>query len=169
MTKMSSDERLLLARATRRLRMERGMSFREAGKLFGLDASNVFRAEAGTRRPLPAAQIAEAFGVSEHEVRRPCPRCGYAPPAGFTCNRCGTEGSEQPDSRTEVRYLMEGTLGDKSWAPFSSEMDTSEPQAIEVYDSWRASRDRGGLEFRYRLLKRITTVQVLASEEEVTP
>ncbi len=90
----SPAERLLLARAMHRLRMERGMSLREVAALFGLDASNVYRAEAGTRRPLPAARIAAVFGVTEEEVRRPCPHCGYAPSAGFTCGRCGASGCE---------------------------------------------------------------------------
>ena len=169
-------EQQLLARAARRLRMERGMNLRQAAGRLDLDYTNLSRLENGkrglrrnARHPaLTAESIAAAFGVTVEEVRRPCPRCGYTPPAGFTCDRCGMSGGEQPGSWTEVKYLMEGTLDDKPWVPFSSEMSISEAQAAEMYDSWRANRDNNtGFEFRYRLLKRVTTVQVLASEEEV--
>ena len=99
---MLFDERTpgqqLLVRATRRLRLEQGLTLRDAGELLGIDASNVSRAEAGARRPPTADELAAAFDVPVEEVLRPCPRCDYDPPAGYCCLRCGT-GKELPEER----------------------------------------------------------------------
>lgn len=107
-SQMPPAEQQQLARAVRRLRMERGMNLRQAAGLLDLDFTMLSRLENGkrgfrqVRRPaLTAERIAEAFGVTVEEVRRPCPRCGYAPRAGYICGRCGTEG-EQPGDELVV-------------------------------------------------------------------
>ena len=96
-SRITPDERQLLARAMRRLRMERGLGLREAAALFGLDYSSLSRMENGQRWLPPADRIAEAFGVTVEDVLRPCPHCAYTPPAGFTCNRCGTASEFEMD------------------------------------------------------------------------
>jgi hypothetical protein len=85
-------ERELLAFALRRLRLERGMSYRQVGERLGLHGSNVCRAEHGTRRPPTAAELAIVFGISQAAALAPCGRCGYRPPAGYQCLACGTPG-----------------------------------------------------------------------------
>jgi hypothetical protein len=50
------------ARAMRRLRMERGLSYQEAGALLRIHPSNVCRAERGKRTP-PAARGADSGGL----------------------------------------------------------------------------------------------------------
>jgi transcriptional regulator with XRE-family HTH domain len=86
----SAREAVLAAHGMRRLRMERGLSLEQAGKLLGIHKSNVLRTERGERAVLPLSKIAGAFGVTEAEVLEPCPRCRYDPPAGYLCLRCGT-------------------------------------------------------------------------------
>lgn len=80
------------ARAMRRLRMERGLGYQEAGALLGIHPSTVCRAEHGKRTPPAAERIAAAFGVLLADIMTPCPQCRYDPPAGFMCLRCGTRG-----------------------------------------------------------------------------
>jgi hypothetical protein len=85
----------LLAAAQRRLRMQRGWSLRDVAVRAGLNASQISRAENGKRRPLAPAVQAGIFEVDVSEVTRPCPHCGYAPPAGYMCLTCG-QGSRAP-------------------------------------------------------------------------
>lgn len=77
--------------AMRRLRLEHGWTLRQVGQKVGLNASQVSRAENGLRRPWTIPVICGVFGVTEEDAMIPCPHCGYRPPAGFTCQRCGTE------------------------------------------------------------------------------
>jgi transcriptional regulator with XRE-family HTH domain len=83
-------ERDLLARAMRRLRLERGWSLRDVASRAGLNFSQISRAENGLRRPLAPFVQAGIFEVGVSEVLKPCPHCGYDPPAGYMCLRCGT-------------------------------------------------------------------------------
>jgi hypothetical protein len=85
----STGEARRAASGMRRLRMERGLDYRAAAELLGVDASVLCRAEHGARTPPPVSRIAEAFGVAEYEVFRLCPHCGYDPPPGYMCLRCG--------------------------------------------------------------------------------
>jgi hypothetical protein len=71
------------------------------------------------------------------------------------------------DKTTEVKYTIEGTLDGKPWVPFLPELAISEAQATEMYDSWVANREATGFSFRYRLVRRTSTVEILASEETV--
>ena len=94
----------VVAWAMRRLRRERGMSYREVGQLLGMAASNVCRAEHGERTPPPAGKVAEAFGVPLAAVLSPCPHCHYSPPTGYMCLRCGiTAGRTAPTTPTGRR------------------------------------------------------------------
>jgi Helix-turn-helix domain len=79
------------ALAMRRLRLERGWTVAEVGQKVGLNASQISRAENGLRRPMTVPVICGVFEVAEAEALRPCPNCNYRPPAGYTCQRCGTE------------------------------------------------------------------------------
>jgi transcriptional regulator with XRE-family HTH domain len=79
------------ALAMRRLRVERGWTVAQVGQKVGLHASQVSRAENGLKRPMTVPVICGVFEVTEAEALRPCPNCKYRPPAGYTCQRCGTE------------------------------------------------------------------------------
>jgi len=79
------------ALAMRRLRLERGWTVAQVGQKVGLNASQISRAENGLRRPMTVPVICGVFGVAEAEVLAACPDCGYRPPSGYACLRCGTE------------------------------------------------------------------------------
>jgi DNA-directed RNA polymerase subunit RPC12/RpoP len=78
----------------RRLRRERGWSMGQVAKKVGLNVSQVSRAESGLRRPWTIPVICGVFEVTEAEAMIACPHCGYRPPSGYACLRCGTEGRE---------------------------------------------------------------------------
>jgi transcriptional regulator with XRE-family HTH domain len=77
--------------AMRRLRLERGWTVAQVGQKVGLNASQISRAENGKRRPMTIPVICGIFEVTEAEAMIACPHCGYAPPAGYACLRCGIE------------------------------------------------------------------------------
>jgi hypothetical protein len=77
-----------VAAGMRRLRIERGMSLSEAGKLLFMNRGNVHKCESGVRHPPAAEYVAAAFSVTVAEVLAPCPHCVGRPPAGYECLRC---------------------------------------------------------------------------------
>jgi DNA-binding XRE family transcriptional regulator len=82
-----------IGRGVRRIRLERGMTMGEIGSLLGVHASTVSRIESGERwRTLTrnARSVADLLGVTPGYLLRSCPQCGYSPPVGFQCLRCGT-------------------------------------------------------------------------------
>jgi hypothetical protein len=85
-----------IARGLRRIRLERGWHQHEVAALLGVSISVVSRLETGERRVRSdCAEFAAQLGVEVGELLRDCPRCGYAPPGGYQCGRCGTSG--KPD------------------------------------------------------------------------
>jgi hypothetical protein len=104
---------LLLRRAMRRHRKEAGLSVVGAAALFGLDPSGYSRAETGARAPFSAYAQSRMFGIPPARVLEPCPRCAYAPPPGYTCDRCGASDRDpracracgyQAGTDQEIRY-----------------------------------------------------------------
>lgn len=81
-------------RALRRLRLERGLGIADVAVLFGIDKSEISRWEHNQRIPPSPDWIAKVFGVTVAEVLAPCPHCGYTPPTGYRCLRCGTAALE---------------------------------------------------------------------------
>ena len=91
---------LPVARGIRRFRTERGMPMREMASLLGVHVSTISRIEAGeVAISKDARTIAALLGVSVIDLLRDCPHCGYQPPGGYQCLRCGTPGSPAPGAR----------------------------------------------------------------------
>ena len=89
-----------LARRLRAAREARGWSQRELARRSGMPGTNtVSRAEGGHDIYLSSAlAFAVALGTGLTELAGPfkCEQCGDFPPAGFSCNECGTTGTEAP-------------------------------------------------------------------------
>lgn len=98
-----------ISRNVRRLRRARGWTQEEATQRFaqiaGIPAMTKAWWSAGERAPETGrpkswtanevATLAELFEVPVgdlFEAQPPCRACGDKPPAGFTCNTCGTAG-----------------------------------------------------------------------------
>ncbi len=68
--------------------------------------------------------------------------------------------------RTEVRYMVEGALDGKSWITFAPNVGDDEDQARQVFRAWQAQRDAQGYSYLYRLVRRTSTDELLASDTE---
>ena len=79
-----------IARGLRRIRLERGWQQRDVAALLGVSTTTVSRLETGARRVREVRQVAARLGVGVGYLTRDCPQCGYQPPAGYQCLRCGT-------------------------------------------------------------------------------
>lgn len=84
-----------VARGLRRIRLERGWHQRDVAALLGVSATTVSRIETGARRVRRVRDVAAQLGVAIGYLTRDCPQCGYAPPAGYQCLRCGTCATRQ--------------------------------------------------------------------------
>ena len=77
----------------RRIRIERGLSMEQMGELLGIDKSAICRVEGGKRHAIGWGRtprtVAVLLGVEVRELLRVCGHCGYRPPAGCRCLRCG--------------------------------------------------------------------------------
>jgi transcriptional regulator with XRE-family HTH domain len=88
-----------VARGLRRVRTERGLQQHEIAAMLGVHTSTISRIESGDRKvrwSAEASVIADKLGVRIGYLRRDCPQCGYKPPAGYQCLRCGCAGSPPP-------------------------------------------------------------------------
>src|ERR1700734_3382617 len=91
------------ARGLRRIRIERGWQQSEVAALLGVHTSTISRIESGNRKvrwTSSARVIADRLGVQIGYLLRDCPQCGYKPPAGYQCMRCGTP---SPTAQPEIR------------------------------------------------------------------
>ena len=91
-----------VARGLPRIRTEFGLQQHEVAAILGVHTSTVSRIESGTRKvrwPAEACAIAGRLGVRTGYLLRDCPQCGYEPPAGYMCLRCGTPASRPADWR----------------------------------------------------------------------
>lgn len=82
-----------------RERKRRGWSTRDLQVKAGISSpSLVNRMERGLGEPglFRAARVAAAFGVSLDDLIAEsfCQQCDGMPPAGFTCQACGTDGTQ---------------------------------------------------------------------------
>jgi transcriptional regulator with XRE-family HTH domain len=84
-----------VARGLRRIRIERGWQQHDMAVRLGVSTATVSRIETGVRRVRMVRGVAEQLGVTTGYLTRDCPQCGYQPPAGYLCMRCGTPG--KPD------------------------------------------------------------------------
>jgi DNA-binding XRE family transcriptional regulator len=94
----------------RRVRMEWGVPMRDMADLLGVNVSTISRIESGGRRVRTAADarmLAGLLGVRVGYLVRACPHCGYEPPCGYQCLRCGTSGEPAPAG---------GAMGPPAWA-----------------------------------------------------
>jgi transcriptional regulator with XRE-family HTH domain len=98
MTRARSDPQV--ARGIRRVRLERGWTLREVALLFGCNPSRICRIENGERGTPDPAEAAGKLGVPVSYLMAPCPQCGYRPPHGYLCLRCGTQATSEADSDT---------------------------------------------------------------------
>jgi transcriptional regulator with XRE-family HTH domain len=89
-----------IARGLRRIRIERGWQQRDVAALLGVHTATISRIETGVRRVRRVREVAEQLGVTIGYLTRDCPQCGYQPPAGYQCLRCGTPSQL---TRPEVR------------------------------------------------------------------
>ena len=58
----------------------------------GIAESRIENGERGTPDP---AEAAAKLGVPLPDLIAPCPQCGYQPPHGYLCLRCGTQAARQ--------------------------------------------------------------------------
>jgi DNA-binding XRE family transcriptional regulator len=82
----------LVAWNIRRYRLEHGMLLREVATLLDVDVSTVSRIESGQRHTsyvLNPRIAATLLDVPLCDLLSRCPQCGYQPPAGYRCLRCG--------------------------------------------------------------------------------
>jgi transcriptional regulator with XRE-family HTH domain len=92
-----------IARGLRRVRTEMGLQQHEVAEMLGVHTSTVSRIESGTRKvrwSSDARDIADRLGVRIGYLLRDCPQCGYEPPAGYQCLRCGTPSRQQTTDLT---------------------------------------------------------------------
>lgn len=90
---------------------------------------------------------------------------------GVALVRRETDGSidirypEESVADSRVSYLIEGNLNGKGWVSYATLGLVPEQQATGVFREWQESRDRQGLEIRYRLIRRITSDEIVLSEQ----
>jgi transcriptional regulator with XRE-family HTH domain len=92
-----------IARGIRRVRIEQGMRLSDVAERLGVHASTVSRIETGIRKGtwIDARTVADRLGVRVGYLLRDCPQCGYEPPAGYRCMRCGTPAPTDPRPKPE--------------------------------------------------------------------
>lgn len=83
-----------VAKGIKRIRLERKWGIDAVAALFGCDRSTVSRIEACKRGTPDPEAVTVLLGVTTEYLLADCPQCGYEPPAGFMCLRCGT--GEEP-------------------------------------------------------------------------
>ena len=83
----------LVFRGLHRARIQNGYKLADLTSVLGVDRSSASRLLTGNRRPWDSARLAQALGVTVAELLTPCQHCGYIPPAGYTCNDCGSSSS----------------------------------------------------------------------------
>lgn len=81
-----------------RERKRRGWSTRDLQHKAGISSPSLInRMERGIGKPglFQAAQVAAAFGIPLDDLIAEtfCQQCDGAPPAGFTCQACGSDGT----------------------------------------------------------------------------
>jgi transcriptional regulator with XRE-family HTH domain len=94
-----------VARGIRRVRLERGWTLRDTAARLGCDPSRICRIENGERGTPDPAEAAGKLGVPLSYLMEPCPQCGYQPPDGYLCLRCGTSATSDNQG---VRHSLEG-------------------------------------------------------------
>lgn len=57
--------------------------------------SRISRIENGERGTPDPAEAAAKLGVPLPDLIAPCPQCGYQPPHGYLCLRCGTQAARE--------------------------------------------------------------------------
>lgn len=96
-TEMALDLNTLVRLGIRRIRTERGLSMHAMADLLGVHTSAVCRIEGGQRHAVGWGRtprtVAILLGVGVRELLRICEHCGYRPPTGYRCMRCGMPGA----------------------------------------------------------------------------
>jgi len=74
-----------------------GWSQKDLAAKAGVHDSQISRFETGDKGIIleTAVHLAAITGISLEGLDGPCPHCGDSPPAGFTCNDCGTKGEDR--------------------------------------------------------------------------
>lgn len=92
---MAFDLGTLVRFGIRRIRTERGLSMHAMADLLGVHTSAVCRIENGKRNAVGWGRtprtVAVLLGVDVPELLRVCESCGYRPPTGCRCMRCGVQ------------------------------------------------------------------------------
>jgi hypothetical protein len=92
---MAFDLGTLVRFGIRRIRTERGLTMHAMADLLGVHTSAVCRIESGKRNAVGWGRtprtVAVLLGVDVRELLRICEHCGYRPPAGCRCLRCGMQ------------------------------------------------------------------------------
>lgn len=84
-------------RRLKRARLREGLSLRQAAAKAGIGFNSVTRIERGENAWFDhVVALASIYGLSLDALVIPpaCAACDDLPPAGFTCNRCGSAGAE---------------------------------------------------------------------------
>jgi hypothetical protein len=63
-----------------------------------------------------------------------------------------------------VQYVIDGNLDGKGWVTYATLGSVPEAKAVEVYESWKQSRDATGWSIRYRLVRRTVETEIVRSE-----
>jgi hypothetical protein len=92
---MAFDLGTLVRFGIRRIRIERGLSMHTMADLLGVHTSAVCRIESGKRNAVGWGRtprtVAVLLEVDVRELLRVCEYCGYRPPTGCRCMRCGVQ------------------------------------------------------------------------------
>ncbi|HEY1625513.1 MAG TPA: helix-turn-helix transcriptional regulator, partial [Streptosporangiaceae bacterium] len=110
------DLETLVRLGIRRIRIERGLTMDQMGELLGVSTGTISRIESGKRHAIGWGRtprtVAVLLGVELTELLRICVRCGYRPPDGYQCHRCGMPGQDRHDQHGDGKNLSgnEGSL-----------------------------------------------------------
>jgi hypothetical protein len=95
-TEIALDLDTLVRFGIRRIRTGRGLTMDQMGELLGVSTGTVSRIESGKRHAIGWGRtprtVAILLGVELGELLRICEHCGYRPPLGYQCHRCGMPG-----------------------------------------------------------------------------